>query len=229
MITKFTIYGERCSGTNYLEKLIKLNFKNCSLTWKYGWKHFFGFQEEELKNSKNTLFICIIRDPVDWANSFYREMWHLPLKYKKNLMETERMNEFLYDDFWSFYDHGKNLDVSKEIMEDRHIYTKKRYKNILELRYTKLKFMMEDLPKKVDHTIFIRYEDLIHDFQNTMIRIKNKGLTVKTENEFPKNYLLSNTKKLYKKKKNNRVLSEKFLHHPSFNIELEHKLGYNFF
>jgi hypothetical protein len=25
-ITKFTIYGERCSGTNYLEELILINF-----------------------------------------------------------------------------------------------------------------------------------------------------------------------------------------------------------
>ena len=39
MISKVQIYGERCSGTNYLESLIKLNF-NVEITWLYGWKHF---------------------------------------------------------------------------------------------------------------------------------------------------------------------------------------------
>lgn len=34
MIKYFTIYGERCSGTNYLEQIIKLNF-DVEVTWKY--------------------------------------------------------------------------------------------------------------------------------------------------------------------------------------------------
>lgn len=34
MIIKYiTIYGERCSGTNYLEELINLNF-DVEITWK---------------------------------------------------------------------------------------------------------------------------------------------------------------------------------------------------
>ena len=41
MLKKFTIYGERCSGTNYLEKIINLNF-DVNVTWEFGWKHFFG-------------------------------------------------------------------------------------------------------------------------------------------------------------------------------------------
>ena len=49
MIKKFTIYGERCSGTNYLQNLVNDNFE-IELTWEYGWKHFFGFQDDKLKN-----------------------------------------------------------------------------------------------------------------------------------------------------------------------------------
>tara|TARA_B110000027_G_C16122057_1_gene303744 strand:+ start:2092 stop:2340 length:249 start_codon:yes stop_codon:yes gene_type:complete len=62
-IQKITIYGERCSGTNYLETLLAKNFHDYKLTWKYGWKHFFGHQN--LENSDDTLFICIVRNPVD--------------------------------------------------------------------------------------------------------------------------------------------------------------------
>ena len=48
-IQKITIYGERCSGTNYLETLLARNFHDYKLTWEYGWKHFFGHQN--LQNS----------------------------------------------------------------------------------------------------------------------------------------------------------------------------------
>ena len=44
-----------------------------------------------------------------------------------------------------------------EIMEDRNIYTGERYKNIFELRYTKMKFLSEDLPNKVKHYTFILF------------------------------------------------------------------------
>ena len=48
MIKKVTIYGERCSETNYLEQLLINNF-DIDITWKYGWKHFFGFHKNLLK------------------------------------------------------------------------------------------------------------------------------------------------------------------------------------
>ena len=37
-LSKFTIYGERCSGTNYLKKLVLKNF-DVDITWDM--KHFF--------------------------------------------------------------------------------------------------------------------------------------------------------------------------------------------
>ena len=74
MLNKFTIYGERCSGTNYLEVLILKNFK-VKLTWEYGPKHFFGFNNK-LDKSDDTLFVCIIRDSFKWLNSLYRDKYH---------------------------------------------------------------------------------------------------------------------------------------------------------
>ena len=44
MVKYFTIYGERCSGTNFIERAIVKNFE-IELTWKYDYKHFFGFHE----------------------------------------------------------------------------------------------------------------------------------------------------------------------------------------
>ena len=188
MLPEFTIYGERCSGTNYLEQLVLNNF-NAEVTWRYGWKHFFGFQEKELalEDSSNTLFICIVRDPVKWINSFYRELHHLPLKFQKIPNENIKLDRFLNKEIWSTCNPDGDIANSREQMCDRNIYTGARYKNIFELRHTKIRYLLEDLPKKVKNHIFIRYEDLMCDFETTMNKIKDKGLQVKDATTFPLN------------------------------------------
>ncbi len=222
----YTIYGERCSGTNYLENLINKNF-DIQLTWSYGWKHFFGFNDELLKNSDDTLFICIVKNPIDWINSFFRNKHHLPLRYKTELSEKEKLDEFLNKEFWSFDDNNGNRDISKEIMTDRNIYTGERYKNIFELRHTKLKYMLEYLPNKVNNYIFIRYEDLLNDFENTMIKIKNKSLNIKQNINFPintNNY--KNHKNCVFKKKKNEIPSSIIINNQNLIKTYEEKLGY---
>ena len=140
---------------------------------------FFGFHDNELLNSDDTLFICIVRDPIDWINSFFREKHHLPLQYMKNLTEEEKIYKFLNDEFWSFKDwsfkdKNVNIDTSKEILNDRNIYTGDRYKNIFELRYTKNNFLLKDMPKKVKNYIFIRYEDLKYNLDKVLNLLKKK-------------------------------------------------------
>jgi len=227
MIKKFTVYGERCSGTNYLQKIMVLNFKT-TLTWKYGWKHFFGHQNELLENSEKSdevLFICIVRDVKKWINSLYREKWHIAKSV------TKSVNNYLNDEFYSHnyfenkWTHQKSnvIGVTKtnsEILEDRNIYTKRRYKNIFELRHTKLEWMIEDLPNKVKNVIFIKYEDLINDFEVTMNKIKDKGLKVKDNIAFP----LNTPKGAIPKK--DIIKDELILNNPNLNPYYEKKLGY---
>ena len=122
------------------------------------------------------MFICIIRDPFTWVNSFYKNQHHLP-KDTYNCID-----EFINKTIYSIHNDGQN-----EVMEDRNIFTKERYKNIFELRYTKLKYMTEVLPQKVKHCIFICYEDLLDDFENTMNKLKKCGLTTREQISFPTN------------------------------------------
>jgi len=227
MLKKYTIYGERCSGTNYLQNIINANF-DVSLTWKYGHKHFFGFQNEELKNSDDTLFICIVRNLPDWINSFYRTLHHLPILYKKGLSDKEKLDEFLNKEFFSVNDYCYDYKRwDKELLEDRNIYTGKRYKNIFELRHTKLKWLIEDLPNKVKNYVFIRHEDLLNDFKNTLIKIKKKGLKVKDNIEFPINIkTYKNTKQKYVKKQN-KISTDVILNNPNIILLYENKL-YNY-
>lgn len=226
VLKNYTIYGERCSGTNYLQNIININF-DVKFTNKYGHKHFFGFQDEDLKNSDDTLFICIVRDPVNWMNSFFMNPHHLPIKYKKKMNKKEKMNEFFNKEFFSINDWDHNYcKWDKENMHDRNIYTGKRYKNIFEMRHTKIKWLLEDLPKKVKNYIFITYEELLNNFNNTLIKIKNKGLKIKN-NYFPKNtdnYKNNNNKKYIPKK--NIIDSKIIINHPNFIKHYEKKLGY---
>jgi hypothetical protein len=43
MIKNYTIYGERASGTSFLEEAINYNF-NIELTWDFGWKRNFIYR-----------------------------------------------------------------------------------------------------------------------------------------------------------------------------------------
>jgi hypothetical protein len=106
------------------------------------------------------------------------------------MSEEEKLDEFLNKEFCSINDNVyrnnfKTYDA--EIMVDRNMYTGERYKNIFELRHTKIKWMLEDLLNKVKNCVFIKYEDLINDFEKTLLEIKDKGLKVKKNINFPLN------------------------------------------
>jgi hypothetical protein len=189
MIKKVTIYGERCSGTNYLEELLLLNF-NVEIVWNYGWKHFFGFNN--LSNSDDVLFIGIIRNLNDWVNSLYRGKHHLPSELTKNI------DIYLNNTFYSITESGE------EIMDDRNIETKERYKNIFELRHVKNNFLVEEMPKLVKNYCLIIYDDLVDNFTEIMNKIKNHNLEVKNNITFPINinYYKNNKDTTFKKKEN---------------------------
>jgi hypothetical protein len=185
VIKKVTIFGERCSGTNYLVQLLQLNF-NVEIVWSYGWKHFFGFSDVST-NSDDVLFIGIIRNLEDWINSLYREKHH----FKSPL--TDNPNNFLTHEICSYY------TGYEEVMDDRNIETKERYKNIFELRHVKNKYLVETMPKLVKNYCLITYDDLVHHFDFIMGVIKSYDLQVKNNINFPLNvdYYKCNPKHKY--------------------------------
>ena len=223
MIANFTIYGERCSGTNYLEECIKSNF-NVNYVTKYGHKHFFGFSD--LSNSDDTLFICIVRDPVKWINSFYRVPHHLID------VNCHSIKNFLNNPIVSFEKNPISLngqkDQGKELETDRNIYTKEPYSNIFELRHVKNKYLLEVLPTLVEHCIFIRYEDLMDNFEKTMNAIKAKGLVPLNSVMFPMKVDTTKPIKGWMNlgKKQDEIAADEILNHPNFIKEYDCQLGY---
>ena len=148
MIKKFCVFGERCSGTTYLEMLIESNF-NLERTDEFGLKHLWLLTN--FSNSDTTLFIGIERELLDWLDSFaktpHQVRPYCPLNY--NTLFFEPIRSYM----------GKNL------VED--------YKNIMECRTTKSN-IIQSLPNIVKHYFFIKYEDLLKDPISFLELIKDK-------------------------------------------------------
>lgn len=191
---KIQILGERCSGTNYLEQLLVTNF-DVEVCNNFCWKHFFGFND--LSNSDDFLFIGIIRNLTDWINSLYRGRHHLPYDL------TENIDAFLNNTFYSVqFNNDKNN--FEEMMHDRNLETNERYKNIFELRYIKNKYLIETMPKLVKNYVLIIYDDLCDNFIESMNKLKDCGLKIKDNIEFPLNisYYKGDTNSRFIKKDN---------------------------
>ncbi len=86
-VSKVQIFGQRSSGTNYLQALIEKNFPDFAIDFRYGWKHYPCWQNPswkreygphfspyylDLVDNSSYLFIFIVRDPYDWLRSFYQ-------------------------------------------------------------------------------------------------------------------------------------------------------------
>lgn len=183
-IKKFAIYGERCSGTNYLEEVMTANF-HLHYTNEHGNKHFFCFNDYKNKYIDDTLFIGIIRNPVYWLNSFCKELYHVPEINRKPL------RNFLFNEFYSVLDEKPVASYSQDsnfLLKNNKLYTTKypinpadfnyitgnKYKNIFELRKVKNDYLINSMPKKVPHYILINYENLLHNFDKTLQDIQTK-------------------------------------------------------
>ena len=80
VLPKVKVYGERNSGTNFLQALL---LQNCqcevaSPQYEYGWKH--GFPDEKhltKKERKTGVFIIVVRNVSDWLKSTHRRPYHM--------------------------------------------------------------------------------------------------------------------------------------------------------
>ena len=218
-IKNFTIYGERCSGTNYLELLINKNFK-LPVTWDYGWKHYFGFSD--LSKSNDTLFLGIVRNPVDWLNSLWNQPHHIVYSAKKD------KDSFLNKKIWSIHDSGKTSekhDFGKDNLQSYHLYEKNRpYNNIFELRSIKAEFLHSKMPFMVNNFHFIKYEDLKNNTSESLNIISNK-FDLKLNNNAVENILTY--KKENKPFLNNKIKNEFILNDviEKININTERFFG----
>lgn len=238
-IKKFIILGERCSGTNFLEEVIKTNF-DLEYTLEYGNKHFFCFNNYDKNKTDDILFIGIIRNPIYWLNSFSKELYHIPEINRKSL------KNFLFNEFYSVedeipintnsllengvfllnnkpYTHKYNMNNN-----DLNYLTGKKYKNIFEMRKLKNDYLMNVMPTKVKNYLLINYEDLLYNFEKTLLHMKTNFHLIQTKENF------ENVKK-YKKSESYDFVKQRQITFPeniikliwmNLDVEQESCLGY---
>jgi len=156
-IDKFTIYGERHSGTNFLEACIKQQF-GLNLTYFYGFKHWLGFAKpERITYDRHILFLAIVRNPYDWLTAFFNAPHHVPVQ------STLYLENFLTNEWYSVDRYGN------EIMEDRNYTTRpnlKRYKNIFELRKQKCMYLSQEMPILASNYVLLSYDSFLKNHYN---------------------------------------------------------------
>lgn len=163
---KIQIFGERLSGTNYLEDLIYLNLKDVTVTDAYGHKHMFNKFKQRRQPDENALYIFIHRNPYDWLRSMskqphHTQYWDMPF------------SEFLRQSPWisDIYDGPRFKGEYSGIIEEVS-------GNVIDLRNEKNRlFNRLWLPGK---SVLIRYEDLRKDPEVTLRTVsEDLGLTFK--------------------------------------------------
>lgn len=171
------IRGERCSGTNYIQKLIETNLNisiQLDIENNIGWKHgFINIYNDSINCFNNIVTIIIFRNPFDWVKSFYLQPHHLENSFsgvwKPNYKPT--FSEFIRSEI-------KYIDSNeKELMRDRHPFLLTNPKNILELRKWKNEHFL-NIKNIIPNTYYIRYEDLVQNPEKIITEINNKWFNI---------------------------------------------------
>lgn len=165
-LTDFQVFGERSSGTNAAEWLIKEN-TNLDPVKNYGWKH--GFPVA-LAYHPASLIVMTIRDPIDWVVS----MFNNPHAAHKDV-NTKDFSAFIrgewamfvrprIDRFWRRpWQMTVRPDVGgQECTFDRDPITGRRFRNVMQMRYAKLSSMLSIRNREANFCL-VKFEDLDSD------------------------------------------------------------------
>lgn len=225
-IRQIQIYGERYSGTNFLQHLLEKNLLDISVNYKFGWKHF--FINGDVENASDFLFIIIIRDPFDWLRSLYKHPYHAAPEIK-----NASFSQFIRHEWWCVWDEdaGKKPEdpiYGSEMMFERDPSTLNRFPNVIKLRTAKIK-NWESLRERTKNHLFIRYEDLRENPEKYINKISSQ-FSLAQRNDFENITGYRGSKQKYKPKEYDLLSSEdcEFIIN-ELDAEQEMRIGYNIF
>jgi hypothetical protein len=155
--SRFQIFGERNSGTNYISKLLSTNFHDFHETGAFGWKHgrpgtrkIDGCTRPTLLKGRNpsTVFVVVVRDPIDWLHSFYATLHHT-----KHL-KSKSFSSFVRSPLLSY------VKKNHPFLEDLSLETKGPYANVIAMRNEKYRIWL-DVERVVSFFILVNYDHVV--------------------------------------------------------------------
>jgi hypothetical protein len=165
----FTVFGERNSGTNYLEKLIARNFAGLTPAPRnFGWKHGGldrrwwqpGLTPQPLhdhaRDAAGVLFIVIHRNPVSWLLSMHRIPHHAPFHVNVPLSVFLRME---WSDYYNERGPGDDIapDPDRRFALGRARNAIERFPSIFDLRREKIE-RFTAYATRLPQVVFVTYE-----------------------------------------------------------------------
>lgn len=186
-IKRFTIFGERNSGTTRLIKNLK-GILNLDYTRDFGFKHWYikdlnprgcvnNTTDNQCKRSidyaDDTIFIIIVRNPYNWFYSIYKNKNHIIKPTDESFIDFLKLE----------YVGGSKKKKSKLWIKDENqdYYFIESEENLVKLRNKKFNHFY-NLKKRVKNFFIINLENLEEDVSNL---IKTFKIPIKSNN-FPK-------------------------------------------
>lgn len=169
-INKIKIYGERNSGTTFLNHLVYKNLKCRNLhsepynsnrkVYVNGWKH--DVPDINLYgNNDNILYIIVFRNLDSWLKSFFNSQWHI-----------KKIDDF--EDFLTVK-HTLGTQIQYNAKTNNCVNISDVGKDIFEIRYFKFKSLCEFF-EKVPNVVQVNLEYLQNNkecFVNTISSVFN--------------------------------------------------------
>lgn len=174
-ISQIKIYGERNSGTNYLDSLIRLNYCNFKILDNHfvgsggtGWKH--GMPFTNGFDTKSTLIVILFRDLNEWLISMYHNSYHLR---SIPTFGTGDFNTFITTKFYgleyNMFEYYKNYHPTEQ---DKFGFDFERNKDLFQIRYSKYKEYMK--LTETNNVALINLDYLQKNPENVLIELDNK-------------------------------------------------------
>lgn len=231
-ITKFSIHGERCSGTNYIQALItnNIDIKKEEFSHKHTgpWydlpiEHWLGDPKHyTFEGTEDQLCIIIFRNPYDWARSFNKNPWMAAGKLFKL-----PFSKFIRSEWEVNLVDNKNVInlYALNHLVDRNPIDGSAFKNIFELRTDKIRNMLM-IKDRAKNAYYINYE-IARDYPQKVIEEIGAIFSLNIQPLFRpvNNYKGGNTP--YQEKIYEPISNEDLLYiNSQLDGELENQIGY---
>lgn len=219
-IKKFTIFGERNSGTNYLLKTLN-EILYLDFTSDFGFKHWYiknleprGIQNtttdneciKSLKYNDDTLFIVTVRNINDWVCSMFNKPYHIQQMNKNSLYNFVSNKYLCYLDNCPI-NHGPRTKTPYTINKNnKYPFFIEEANNLIQLRNMKNEHFYK-LKDNVRYYYIIRQEYILQDIKDMIIKFKLNHKPIVLKNYIsPKKYNIdSKTKEFIDKELNNYI------------------------
>ncbi|WGW02935.1 hypothetical protein [Tropicibacter oceani] len=138
--TRYQVFGERSSGTNFVKRLIGRNSALRpieDLGWKHGFPHMTAIPPD-------VAVICVVRDARDWARSMHAKPWHCPPD-----MQALGFSQFIRAEWRTLADRPRYFPQvaalggqGQPLQHDRHPLTGRPFADLFALRQAKLQGLL---------------------------------------------------------------------------------------